>query len=91
MKKNNTGKELMIKIMVCSLLIAFGVIVSNTITGYAATKNEVRVFGLEGLVEAVNNKSVGTIILRTDSYADIVIPSNKNAKRKLIVEALLRI
>ena len=88
MKKNNTGKELIIKIMVCMLFFTFFAIVSNTITGHAAGKKEVRVFGIEGLVDAINNKSVGTIILRTDSYDDIVIPANKNAKsKKLIVEA----
>ena len=87
MKKRSSSK-FSIKPLICLFMLALTIIITASVTVHAAGKKTVRVTTQQELIDAINNSSVGTIVLRTETQDPITIPSNKNAKsKKLIVDA----
>ena len=61
--------------------------ISNTAGLQAASKKTVRVAIAKELKAALKDTSVGTVILRTETFDPITISSKKTKKKKLIVDA----
>ena len=80
MKKRNS--RFSIKPFICLLMLALTIIITASVTVHAAAKKTVRVTTQQELIDAINDSSVGTIVLKTETRDSITIPSNKNAKSK---------
>ena len=75
------------KVLGSILVLAMVIVVSQSVTAKAADK-KVRVNTYDELVAAVNNKSVETIVLKTDIHGTYNISALENAKsKKLIIYA----